>query len=153
MTTTQWLSEAEARAWRGYLRMNTLLLAELARDLQRDAGLSAADYDVLVILSESASHRLRLRDLGAQLSWEKSRLSHHITRMERRGLVGREECPTDARGAFVVLTSKGLQAIEEAAPSHVANVRRHFFDHLSDEQVHTLAGITETVLGELRTDS
>lgn len=152
MDSVEWLTDIEAQAWRGYLRMNTLLLAELARDLQRDSGLSAADYDVLVILSETDAHRLRLRDLGTQLLWEKSRLSHHITRMERRGLVRREECPADARGAFVAITPQGRQAIEQAAPPHVANVRRHFFDHLSAEQVQTLAGITQTVLAQLRTE-
>ncbi len=152
MTATQWLDDTEARAWRGYLRMNTLLFAGLAGDLQRDSALSAADYDVLVILSEAPSQRLRLRDLGAELLWEKSRLSHHITRMERRGLVRREECASDARGAFVVITADGRRAIEEAAPPHVANVRRHFFDQLSRAQVETLAAISESVLDGLRTD-
>lgn len=149
--TTQWLDDGEARAWRGYLRMNTLLQAELARDLQRESGLSGADYDVLVILSETQDERLRLRDLGARLLWEKSRLSHHITRMEKRGLVRREECEVDGRGAFVVLTPAGRRTIEEAAPPHVANVRRHFFDQLTPEQVQMLADISEAVLTELRT--
>lgn len=148
--TTEWLDDAEARAWRGYLRMNTVLLAELARHLQRDSGLSAADYDVLVILSEAPGNRLRLRELGGQLLWEKSRLSHHITRMGNRGLVRREECASDARGAFVVITPKGVAAIEDAAPLHVANVRRHFFDHLSPAQVESLATITQSVLDGLR---
>ena len=151
MAQPMWLDEHEARAWRGYLRMNTLLLAELARDLQRDSGLSGADYDVLVILSEEEAHRLRLRDLGEKLLWEKSRLSHHVTRMERRGLVRREECASDARGAFVVMTPQGRAAVEEAAPPHVANVRRHFFDHLTREQVEVLGDITDTVLAGLQT--
>lgn len=150
MADVEWLDETEARAWRGYLRMNTVLLAELNRDLQRDSGLSGADYDVLVILSEDESQRLRLRDLGAQLLWEKSRLSHHITRMQNRGLVRREECASDARGAFVVMTPQGRRAVEEAAPLHVARVRRHFFDQLSSMQVRTLAEAAESVLEGLR---
>lgn len=150
MAEVEWLDEEEARAWRGYLRMNTVLLAELNRDLQRDSGLSGADYDVLVILSEDPSQRLRLRDLGAQLLWEKSRLSHHITRMESRGLVRRAECSSDARGAFVVMTDQGRRAIEAAAPLHVANVRRHFFDQLSPAQVRSLAEAAESVLEGLR---
>ena len=149
MTEPRWLDGAEARAWRGYLRMHSRLWAELGRELVRDSGLSVTDYDVLVILSETAGHRLRMRELGAQLLWEKSRLSHHVTRMERRGLVSREDCPTDARGAFVALTPAGLRAIEDAAPAHVGNVRRHFFDHLSREQVEALAGIADAVLGPL----
>jgi DNA-binding MarR family transcriptional regulator len=148
-TEPQWLDETEARAWRGYLRMHNRLWAALGRELVCDSGLSVTDYDVLVVLSETDGHRLRMRELGAQLLWEKSRLSHHVTRMERRGLVAREDCPTDARGAYVVLTPAGQRAIEEAAPAHVANVRRHLFDHLSREQVEALAGITDAVLGHL----
>ena len=150
MTTTAatapaWLDENEARAWRGYLRMNGLLSAELARQLVADSGLSAADYDVLVPLSETPGHRLRMRELGAQLLWEKSRLSHHITRMQGRGLVRREDCASDARGAFVVITEQGLTAITEAAPAHVANVRRVLFDHLSPEEVRMLGNVTHRI--------
>ena len=145
----RWLNANEARAWRGYLRMNTLLNAELARQLLADSGLSAADYDVLVILSETSDHRLRMRELGAQLLWEKSRLSHHITRMQGRGLVRREDCPSDARGAFVVITPQGLQAITDAAPAHVANVRRSFFDHLSSEEITMLGDLTHRIVGQL----
>src|SRR5688500_10159239 len=111
MTDAVWLDETEARAWRGYLKMNSLLAAQLQRDLLQDSDLSLPDYDVLVVLSEAAEDRLRMRDLGQQLLWEKSRLSHHITRMERRGLVRREDCDVDARGAFVVITPEGLRAI------------------------------------------
>ena len=149
MAKTGWLDDTEARAWRGYLRLNALLMAELNRELQRDSGLSGPDYDVLVILSEATPQRLRMRELGAQLLWEKSRLSHHITRMERRGLVRREDCDSDARGAFVVITPQGLQTIRDAAPAHVANVRRHVFDHLSRDQVEALAEITGTLLANL----
>ena len=150
MTDTPWLDARETRAWRGYLRMNAALMAQLQRDLQRDSGLSGPDYDVLVILSEEGSQRLRLRDLGEQLLWEKSRVSHHITRMERRGLVRREDCDSDARGAFVVITPEGLRAITDAAPAHVANVRRHFFDHLSRTQIDALGDIAKAVLPALQ---
>lgn len=153
MGTAVWLDETEARAWRGYLRMNSLLMAQLQRDLLRDSNLSGPDYDVLVILSESESQRLRMRELSAQLSWEKSRLSHHVTRMERRGLVRREECDVDARGAFVAVTPEGLDAIQRAAPDHVANVRRHFLDHLTREQVVALAGIADVVVPALTDDA
>ena len=149
MRDAVWLDETEAHAWRGYLKMNSLLMAQLQRDLLRDANLSGPDYDVLVILSEAKTPRLRMRELGQQLLWEKSRLSHHVTRMERRGLVRREDCDVDARGAFVVLTPQGRRAITEAAPDHVANVRRHFFDHLSPAQVKALAGIADAVVPAL----
>jgi len=144
-----WLDDAEARAWRGYMRMRTLLHARILRDLAREAGLSGPDYDVLSNVSEAEGRRSRLGDLAARMAWSKSRLSHHITRMEQRGLVTREDCTSDGRGAFVVLTDAGLRAIQAAAPGHVASVRRHFIDLLSREQLDALAEITRTVVRRL----
>jgi len=144
-----WLDDAEARAWRGYMRMRTLLHAQIVRDLAREAGLSGPDYDVLSNVSEAEGRRARLGDLAARMAWSKSRLSHHITRMEQRGLVTREDCTSDGRGAFVVLTDAGLRAIQDAAPGHVASVRRHFIDLLSREQLDALAEITQTVVRRL----
>src|SRR5262245_42973896 len=131
----QWLDESEARAWRGYQRMRTLLTAQLARDLANDSGLSEPDYTVLSNLSEVEGHRWRLNELAARMLWSKSRLSHHIVRMQDRGLVTREECATDGRGAFVVLTKAGLRAIAKPAPAHVASVRRHLIDVLTRDEV------------------
>jgi len=144
-----WLDDAEARAWRGYMRMRTLLYAQIVRDLAREAGLSGPDYDVLSNVSEAEGRRSRLGDLAARMAWSKSRLSHHITRMEQRGLVTREDCTSDGRGAFVVLTDAGLRAIQDAAPGHVTSVRRHFIDLLSREQLDALAEITQTVVRRL----
>lgn len=144
-----WLDDAEARAWRGYIRMRTLLHARIVRDLAREAGLSGPDYDVLSNVSEAEGRRSRLGDLAARMAWSKSRLSHHITRMEQRGLVTREDCTSDGRGAFVVLTDAGLRAIQAAAPGHVASVRRNFIDLLSREQLDSLAEITQTVVRRL----
>ena len=151
MSTTEprWLDDAEARAWRGYMRMRTLLHAQIVRDLAREAGLSGPDYDVLSNVAEAEGRRSRLGDLAARMAWSKSRLSHHITRMEQRGLVTREDCTSDGRGAFVVLTDAGLRAIQAAAPGHVASVRRHFIDLLSREQLDALAEITRTVVRRL----
>jgi len=151
MSTTEplWLDDAEARAWRGYMRMRTLLHAQILRDLAREAGLSGPDYDVLSNVSEAEGRRSRLGDLAARMAWSKSRLSHHITRMEQRGLVTREDCTSDGRGAFVVLTDAGLRAIQAAAPGHVASVRRNFIDLLSREQLDALAEITQTVVRRL----
>jgi len=144
-----WLDDAEARAWRGYMRMRTLLHAQIVRDLAREAGLSGPDYDVLSNVSEAEGRRSRLGDLAARMAWSKSRLSHHITRMEQRGLVTREDCASDGRGAFVVLTEGGWRAIQAAAPGHVASVRRHFIDLLSREQLDALAEISQTVVRRL----
>src|SRR5579875_3949840 len=99
VTEPRWLSAEEARAWLGYRRMRALLDLQVTRDLARDSGLSDADYDVLSNVSEADEHRLRLGDLAAHMLWSKSRLSHHLTRMEQRGLLARQDVPSDGRGA------------------------------------------------------
>jgi DNA-binding MarR family transcriptional regulator len=146
MTDPRWLDDREQRAWRAYLAMQSRLQAHLNRRLQADSGLSLADFTVLVELTDVPDGRLRARALAEALDWEKSRLSHHLARMEKRGLVGREDCPDDARGAFVVLTAEGRRAIEQAAPPHVETVRSAMFDGLDADQVDTLAHIAEVVL-------
>jgi DNA-binding MarR family transcriptional regulator len=148
----RWLDETEDRAWRGYLRMRTLLHARILRDLAHEAGLSGPDYDVLSHVSEAPGRRSRVGELAERMAWSRSRLSHHLTRMERRGLVTREDCPSDGRGAFVVLTDAGLRTIQAAAPGHVASVRRHLIDLLSREQLDALTSITDTVVGHLAQD-
>jgi DNA-binding MarR family transcriptional regulator len=148
----RWLDEREARAWRGYTRMRVQLEARLARELARHSGLSDPDYSVLVNLSEAPEGRLRAFELGRALQWEKSRLSHHLKRMGKRGLVAREDCESDARGSFVVITPAGRAAIEAAAPAHVDDVRRHLIDLLSDDQLDALADISEAVLANLAAD-
>src|ERR1700750_610111 len=116
------------RAWRQFIAMQGQLRARLARQLQRESGLSEADYEVLVQLSEAPCGRQRVFELGQATQWVKSRLSHHLTRMVQRGLCARESCPTDSRGAFVVLTDAGRRAVEAAAPQHVEHVREWFVD-------------------------
>jgi DNA-binding MarR family transcriptional regulator len=129
--------------------MNAQLTRHLHRQLQDHSDLSGPDYEVLVHLSESDEGRLRPFELGRALQWEKSRLSHHLTRMERRGQVAREECETDARGAEVAITTRGRDAIVEAAPAHVAEIRRVFVDALGPRRLEELAGIAAVVLARL----
>ena len=129
--------------------MNQSLYAFLEQQLARDGGLSGADYKVLHPLSESPGGLLRARELGTEIGWDRSRLSHHITRMERRGLVVREECAEDGRGSMVRLTDTGRRAIESAAPDHAENVQRSFFDLLSDDELDTLAAVFDRVLDHL----
>jgi DNA-binding MarR family transcriptional regulator len=93
---------------------------------------------------------MRVLELAEAVQWEKSRLSHHLARMQRRGLIKRQNCPGDARGAFVVLTAEGRRAIEQAAPAHVEAVQSLVFDGLSSEQVETLAEIADTVVSRIR---
>src|ERR1700712_4503390 len=149
----QWLTDDEQRAWRRLLQMTSRLAARLNRDLQQSSGLSLADYDVLVLLTEAADGRLRVFEIAEALQWEQSRLSHHLARMERRGLVAREECTTDRRGAFVVLTGAGRAAIEKAAPAHVATVRQLVFDGLSAEQLVSLESTVGHILSRLGEDA
>ena len=132
--------------------MTSGLDARLNRELQESCGLSLADYAVLVPLSEAPDGRLRVYEIAQHLGWEQSRLSHHLTRMQRRGLVHREECRTDRRGAFVVLTEAGWSAIETAAPAHVDAVRQLVFEGLTPEQVALLTAFTSRVLGRLQAD-
>jgi DNA-binding MarR family transcriptional regulator len=149
---TRWLDDTEQHAWRGYLRMQGKLSARLNRQLQADSGLSLADFDVLVHLTDVPDAKVRVSELARALQWEKSRLSHHVARMERRGLVAREECADDGRGAFVVLTAQGRAAIEGAAPPHVDAVRHLVFDTLSPEQIRVLGQISDQVLARLDSD-
>jgi len=145
-----WLTEDEQRAWRGLLRMTAQLNVRMNRQLQDDFGISLADYDVLVVLSEAPDGRRRVFELTDALAWEQSRVSHQLARMQRRGLVAREECPTDARGAFAVLTEAGRGAIERAAPAHVEMVRQLVFDGLSSDQLTALTDVTARVLDRLQ---
>lgn len=145
----RWLDDREAAAWRGYLRMRALLDLQISRDLAGD-GLSDADYQVLVGLSEAPAGRVRLTELARLMLWSKSRLAHQIDRMACRGLVGRETDPALARAAIVALTAAGRRTISEAAPRHVASVRRHFLDLLTPEQIDVIAVASGTVVGHLR---
>ena len=147
--TTRWLDEDEQRIWRTYLTVTQLLSAQLERELQQDAGLSHSYYELLVRLSESPDRRLRLSTLATSAASSRSRLSHAIGKLESRGWIRRESCSSDGRGAFAVLTDEGFAVLEGAAPGHVAGVRRHLFDPLSDEQVAQLGEICQTVLAHL----
>jgi DNA-binding MarR family transcriptional regulator len=147
--TAAWLSPREQQAWRTYLRMSSLLPAALNRQLQQDYGLTLPEYEVLVYLSESPERRLRPFQICEELNWEQSRLSHQLTRMERRGLVSRRECEADGRGAFVELTAAGADAITAAAPRHVAAVHSLVFDRLSGPQLAAFEDACATILAAL----
>jgi DNA-binding MarR family transcriptional regulator len=149
MSEPRWLDDREMRAWLGYRRMRLLLDLRLSRDLMNDSGLSEPDYDVLSNLSDAEDQRMRLSDLAAHMRWSKSRLSHHVTRMQERGLVCREECADDGRGSMLALTPEGLRAIVAAAPGHVASVRRHLIDVLTAEEIDTLAALSHRVAERL----
>jgi DNA-binding MarR family transcriptional regulator len=149
MPETGWLDEREARAWRSLQVMQLRLNGALARQLATDSQLSYPDYLVLVALTESEDGRLRLFELGRALGWEKSRLSHHVSRMAQRGLVTKEACDADRRGFHVVVTPAGRRAIKAAAPGHVDAVRRLFVEPLAPRQLDAIATAAELVLAAI----
>jgi DNA-binding MarR family transcriptional regulator len=128
--------------------MTRSLDARLARDLVNESGLSMQDYDVLSALTDSPDRRCSAKDLGAHLLWTPSRLSHHVDRMQQRGLVRRERHDR-GRGNDVVLTPDGLEAIRTAAPGHVETVRESFIDLLAPAELLVLAQISDTILASL----
>lgn len=149
MTDNTWLTETQQHVWRDWLDVQARLLAALNRQLQNDHDLSLQDFEVLVQLSEAPDQRLRLTALAEKLRWEQSRLSHHITRMTKRGLVRREPCTDDARGSFACLTPTGRARLEEAAPGHAATVRTLLFDPLGPAELEALAAVNRLVLATL----
>ncbi|MEU9984918.1 MarR family transcriptional regulator [Streptomyces sp. NPDC050856] len=148
-TATPWLTDAEQCAWRTYLDVNRLLTYQLEKDLQ-PFGLTINDYEILVNLSESAERRMRMSDLAAATLQSKSRLSHQITRMENAGLVRRENCESDRRGLYAVLTDQGMETMHKVAPHHVESVRSHFIDQLSPEALGQLHAALTPVAEQLR---
>ena len=148
-TAPRWLDAREQAAWRAYLEMQDRLAGQLNREMLDKSGVSSPDFAVLVRLSEHPDSRMRVLELARALRWEKSRLSHQLTRMAQRGLIERSYCNEDRRGAFVVLTTQGRDTVEQAAPAHVESVRRYLFDQLTEDQIDTLAVIAQSVVDRL----
>ncbi|GGM06258.1 MULTISPECIES: MarR family winged helix-turn-helix transcriptional regulator [Micromonospora] len=146
---TRWLDPEEQRTWRAYVAASRALMETLDRDLQRDAGMPHAYYEILVRLSEAPQRRMRMSELATLTTSSRSRLSHAAARLEAAGWIRREDCPTDRRGQLAVLTDSGFATLQAAAPGHVAGVRRHLFDALSPEQVEQLRRISETLRDHL----
>lgn len=149
MSASPHLAPAERRAWRGITTINAKLLRRLSRQLQRDSGLSSADYEVCVNLDKAEGGRMRVLELATVMEWEKSRLSKHLSRMVQRGHLARERCATDSRGAVVVLTPAGRSAFTAAEPIHLAHVRDLFLDALTPEQLEVLGDVSDSVLGHI----
>ncbi|HEY5185572.1 MAG TPA: MarR family transcriptional regulator [Actinomycetes bacterium] len=150
---TRWLTDSEQRAWRGYQAVQAQLSARLNRQLQTDSGLSLADYEVLVALTDRPEGQLRVFELAEALQWEQSRLSHHLARMQQRGLVNRRACREDRRGSYVLVTAAGRRANEAAAPGHVDAVQRLFFGGLTPEQVELVELLSGRILARLAAEA
>ena len=145
-----WLDAAERRAWRAYVVGKAVLDAQLNRDLQERHQLALGDYELLVRLSEAPCGQARMSTLADQVASSKSRISHQISRMEKAGLVRRQECPGDRRGVFAVLTPHGANILRSAAPTHVRGVRDNLVDLLSPKERLALTEIFERVHRHLR---
>ena len=146
----RWLDEDELATWLSWLRLSTELPAALNRQLQAESELTLQDYDVLVQLSEAPGRRLRISALARAIHWERSRLSHHVKRMESRGLVRRVACEDDGRGNFVALTPAGSSALDQAATGHVRTVRDLFFGALDPGERRLLDELTAKMLARIR---
>ncbi|GAA1699162.1 MarR family transcriptional regulator [Fodinicola feengrottensis] len=145
VTEPRWLDPQEQQAWQGFVKITRLLFARLDHELTNRSGLSHSDYVVLVVLSTRSDRKMRMGTLAELTGESRSRLSHHIARMEESGWVRREDDRTDRRGSVAVLTDAGFATLEEAAPGHVEDVRHHLFDHLSRAEVQMLATLTTKV--------
>jgi DNA-binding MarR family transcriptional regulator len=135
---TRWLTEDEQRSWRAWLAASLLLNDRLNRDMQDQHDLTMADYEILVRLSEVPERRMRMSDLAHVTLSSRSRLSHQIDRMVTAGLVDRQQCADDRRGAFAILTDHGWTTLVAAAPDHVGSVRAHLVDQLSAKEFAAL---------------
>ncbi len=144
-----WLEGDQQRAWLAYIRVQLRLAYEMNRQLLVDSGMSLPDYDVLTALSVADGGRMQITVLAAQIGWERSRVSHHVRRMSARGLVSCGLSVADRRVTEVTLTSRGRQALQEAAPGHVDLVRRLFFGGLPDGLVRPLGEALESVYANI----
>src|SRR5690606_30228808 len=147
--THLWLSADQQQAWRSMVSMHTRLHAHLGRELQANSDLSYADFVVLVQLTDAEDDRARISELADQLQWERSRLSHHLKRMEARALIERTSCPEDGRGQYVSVTPIGRAAIEQAAPAHVELVRALLFEGMTEAEMHAVTDVSERVMERL----
>lgn len=149
MSEPRWLDPDERRAWLRLVMLLELLPGVLDSQLRRDAALTHFEYTVLAMLSEAPGGTLRMTALAKRANATLPRLSHVVTRLQSRDLVGREQSPDDGRAIDVTLTEEGMAVLVAAVPGHVENVRQHVLDALTPEQVAQLATISEAVLGTI----
>jgi DNA-binding MarR family transcriptional regulator len=146
---TQWLTADQQQSWRAWLSASLLLNDRLNRDMQEQHGLTMADYEILVRLSEVPERRMRMSELAEVTLSSRSRLSHQIDRMEKAELVARQVCENDRRGSFAALTDHGWTTLVEAAPDHVQSVRVHLVDVLSPKDFALLGAACQQVSDRL----
>jgi DNA-binding MarR family transcriptional regulator len=151
--TVRWLDAEEQRVWRSFLEASRVLFDALDRQLQADAGMPHAYYEILVRLSETPDRTMRMSELADSLSSSRSRLSHAVARLEERGWVRRQADPADRRGQWAFLTEDGFAALAAAAAGHVSAVRQNLFDALAPDDVAALGRISGAVRAQVAESS
>lgn len=146
------MTSRELAIWRSLVDVTAELRRILGGQLQQDSNLSPADYQVLLALVETDGRQLRSSELAAMIDWERSRLSHHLGRMERRGLIRRQNCTTDSRGAEVRLTDEGADAFHGATVPHMRAIKKYVSDALTLEQFDALDDILQSLQRHLHPD-
>lgn len=141
----KWLTDDEQVTWRAFLQATVLLEDHLDRNLQRDAGMPHMYYALLSTLSETPERRMRMTQLAERTKITRSRLSHAVSRLEGKGWLRREDCPSDRRGQIAVLTDAGYEELVRTAPGHVTAVRTAIFDRLTPEQTAQLGEISRII--------
>ncbi|RSN48521.1 MULTISPECIES: MarR family winged helix-turn-helix transcriptional regulator [Actinomadura] len=153
MSEPRWLDAAQQRDWRAYVDGSVRLSEIMERDLKAKHGLSLSEYEILVRLSEAPDRRLRMAELAENASQSRSRLSHTCARLESKGLVERDNCPSDKRGVFANLTDAGIAALEQAARDHVETVREYLIDIIEPADLEAVGRVFTAVLQRLETGS
>ncbi|SJM63432.1 MarR family winged helix-turn-helix transcriptional regulator [Gulosibacter sp. 10] len=143
-------SAHELRIWRDFVETSELLRRRLGARMQAESGISSADYSVLLALGEAEGRSMRSSDLAEHIGWDRSRLSHHLGRMEKRGLIRRERCADDSRGSLVLLTREGAQRFRRGSVPHLRDVRELFLDALEPEQLTAVGEATAALRTHLQ---
>ncbi len=150
-TDTPWLTPEQQHVWRSFLSGSIVLSDRLDRDLRNAHGVSSPEYEILVRLSEAPNRSIRMAELADAVSHSRSRVTHTIARLEREGLVLRDQCSEDGRGVSAVLTDRGFSVLEEAAHTHVRGVHDYLVDNASPEEFaaigRVMARVTEHLHG------
>jgi DNA-binding MarR family transcriptional regulator len=134
MAKPRTLEPRQWELWHAWMQAHRLLNRELDRDLQREYGISKAEFSVLVTLHQAPGDQMRVGELAESLAWEKSRVAHQLTRMENRGLVSRTDHESSGRRTAIGLTAQGRDAVQHAILGHADNIRRYFFEAMTPDQ-------------------
>jgi DNA-binding MarR family transcriptional regulator len=139
VTRTKWLDDDEMRAWHAFLAASALVDRRLDQQLKEEVGISHLQYEILVRLSATDDHELRMTELADAVLNSKSGITYQVSQLEKAGLVRRRACTFDDRAVYAVLTPAGKRLLDRAAPGHVALVRELLIDVLTPEQRAAIA--------------